>query len=105
MHQNDNANQPITKEDDHQRRYEYGVREVDRWTQARQAIAADGADLTRRFDEQIAEHVRNWGPEGEGLRILQRDRDSHQEQTEARLQEADQRLTTYRNIVLMQGRI
>ena len=97
--------QLTTREDDHQRRYKYGVREVQRWTKARQAIAADGADLTRRFDEQIAEHIRNWGTGGEGLTILQWNRDSYQEQTEERLQEADRRLTIYRNIVLMQGRI
>ena len=97
--------QPTTSQEDRQRRYEYGVREVQRWTRAKKAITTDGADLTRRFQEKIAEHAREWGTEGDGLKILRWNMESFQEQTEERLQEAERRLTTYRNIVLMQGRI
>lgn len=97
--------QPTTSEEDRQRRYEYGVREVQRWTSAKKAIAKDGADLTRRFDKKIAEHIREWGHGGEGLRILQWNKEAFQEQTEQQLQDAEYRLTFYRNIVLMQGRI
>ena len=97
--------QLTTREDDHQRRYEYGVREVQRWTRAKKAIAEDGADLTRHFEEKITDHIREWGTEGEGLKILRWNMESFQEQTEQKLQEAEYRLTIYRNIVLMQGRI
>ena len=92
-------------EADRQRRYEYGVREVERWTRAKKAIARDGADMTRRFQEKITEHVRDWGTEGEGLKCLRWHMESYQEDTERQLQEAEYRLTIYRNIVLMQGRI
>lgn len=94
-----------TAEINRQRRYEYGVREVERWTRAKKAIVRNGADLTRRFEEKIAEHVREWGTEGEGLKCLRWHMESYQENTERQLQEAEYRLTIYRNIVLMQGRI
>ena len=97
--------QPTTSKEDYQRRYEYGVREVQRWTKAKKAIVRNGADMTRRFEEKITEHVREWGTEGEGLKCLRWHMESHQENTERQLQEAEQRLTVYRNIVLMQGRI
>jgi len=97
--------QPTTSQEDRQRRYEYGVQEVQRWTRAKKTITTDGADLTRRFQEKIAEHAREWGTEGDGLKILRWNMESFQEQTEELLQEAERRLTTYRNIVLMQGRI
>lgn len=88
-----------------QHRYEYGVREVERWTRAKKATAKNGADLTQRFQEKIAEHAQQWGTEGEGMKILRWNMESYQEQTEQQLQEAEYRLTVYRNIVLMQGRI
>ena len=96
---------PTYNEESRQRRYEYGVREVQRWTKAKKAIAAGGADLTQRFQEKIAEHIRKWGTEGEGLKTLRWNMQSYQEQTEQQLQEAEYRLSVYRNIVLMQGRI
>jgi hypothetical protein len=86
-------------------RYEYGVREVQRWTQARKAIAQQGEETTRRFQQEMAEHARKWGPEGEGMKFIRWNMESWQEETERHLQEADQRLAIYRNIVLMQGRI
>lgn len=88
-----------------QARYEYGVREVQRWTEAKKAIAASGADMTRRFEQKIIEHAREWGTEGEGMKILRWNMEAQQEQTEEELQEAEYRLTFYRNIVLTQGRI
>lgn len=96
---------PADSEADRKRRYEYGVREVERWTRAKKAIAKDGAEMTRRFEATITEHVQKWGTEGEGLKILRWSMEAQQEQTEQRLQEAERRLSTYRNIVLMQGRI
>ena len=95
-----------TKEEaDRIRRYEYGIREVESWTKAKKAIAADGEDTTRRFQEKMAEHAQEWGSDGEGMKALRQGMESFQEQTEERLQEADYRLAIYRNIVLMQGRI
>ena len=96
---------PTDDEAARKRRYEYGVKEVERWTRAKKAIAADGADLTQRFQEKMKEHARQWGSEGEGMKILRWNMEAHQERTEELLQDADKRLTTYRNIVLMQGRI
>lgn len=93
------------KEAARQHRYEYGIREVERWTQAKKVIAADGADLTRRFQEKIAELSQRQGPHGEGVKVLQWNMERYQERTEELLQEADYRLAIYRNIVLMQGRI
>ena len=88
-----------------QARYEYGVREVQRWTQAKKAIAASGADITQRFQEKIAEFSQRQGPQGEGVKVLRWNMEAQQEQTEQELQDAEYRLTFYRNIVLMQGRI
>jgi hypothetical protein len=87
------------------RRYEYGIREVQRWSEARQAMAEQGEETTRRFQREMAEHARKWGTEGEGMKFIRRNMESWQEETERHLQEADQRLAIYRNIVLMQGRI
>lgn len=95
-----------TKEEaDRIHRYEYGIREVKRWTEAKKAIAADGEDTAQRFRETIAEHAQEWGTEGEGMKALRWNMDAFQQQTEEQLQEADYRLAIYRNIVLMQGRI
>lgn len=86
-------------------RYEYGIKEVQRWIEIKKAIIEDNEDTTRRFQETIAEHARKWGTEGEGMKILRWNMESFQQQAEEDLQEADYRLAIYRNIVLMQGRI
>jgi len=87
------------------RRYEYGLREVARWTQAKVAYAKSGAELTQQFEEQIARHGAQWGYEGEGMKALRWTMASFQDQTEYLIQEADYRLSVYRNIVLMKGRM
>ncbi|MFD2574638.1 hypothetical protein ACFSUS_28660 [Spirosoma soli] len=95
-----------TKEEaDRRRRYEYGIEEVKRWTKAKKAIAADGEDTTRRFLAGIEELSQRQGPQGAGVEVMRHNMALFQEQTEERLQEADYRLSIYRNIVLMQGRI
>lgn len=97
--------EPTKKEADRIRRYEYGVREVERWTRAKKAIAKDGDDTTRRFLVGIEEMSQRQGPQGAGVEVMRQHMALFQEQTEQRLQEADYRLAIYRNIVLMQGRI
>ena len=86
-------------------RYEFGLREVARWTQARAAHVKNGAELTQQFEQQIARHGQQWGYEGAGMKILRSNLAAYQNRTEELIQEADYRLSFYRNIVLMQGRM
>lgn len=93
------------READRQNRYQYGLREVQRWTEAKEAYIRDGVEMTRQFEEQIARHIAEWGPDSKGLPGFYYGMTSYQEQTERHIQEADYRLSFYRNIVLMNGRI
>lgn len=86
-------------------RYQYGLREVQRWTEAKEAYIREGAEMTRQFEEQIARHIAEWGPDSKGLPGFYYGMTSYQEQTEQHIQEADYRLSFYRNIVLMKGRM
>lgn len=85
------------------RRYEFGLREVARWTKAKAAYAKSGAELTQQFEQQIARHGQQWGYDGAGMKILRSNLAAYQNRTEELIQEADYRLSFYRNIVLMKG--
>jgi len=93
------------KEAARQHRYQYGIQEVQRWTKAKKSIAEGRAELIREYEQTITEHIARWGYGGEGLKWLEWNMEAQQERTEELLQEAEKRLTVYRNIVLMQGRI
>lgn len=93
------------QEADRKNRYQYGLREVQRWTEAREAYIREGAEMTQQFELQIARHIAEWGPDSKGLAGFYYGMSSYQEQTEWYVQEADYRLSFYRNIVLMKGRI
>lgn len=92
-------------EADRIRRYGYGLREVKRWTEAKEAYIREGAEITRQFEDQVAQHTAQWGVGSKGLPGFYYGMTSYQEQTEQHIQEADYRLSFYRNIVLMKGRI
>ena len=55
--------------------------------------------------KQIARHGQQWGYDGEGMKILRSNLAAYQNRTEELIQEADHRLSYYRNIVLMKGRM
>jgi hypothetical protein len=60
-------------------RYEYGIKEVQRLTQAKKAIVKDNEETTRRFQKAMADHARMWGTKGEGMKILRWNMESFQE--------------------------
>lgn len=93
------------QEADRQNRYQYGLHEVQRWTEAKEAYIREGAEMTRQFEEQIVRHIAQWGPDSKGLAGFYYGMASYQEQTEQHIQEADYWLSFYRNIVLMKGRM
>ena len=95
-----------TKEEaDRMHRYEYAIQEVKRWTQAKQAWIKSEAQTHQELEEQIADLDRRAGVSSGASEGLRRYLADCRHRLELDLQEADYRLTIYRNIVLMGGRI
>jgi hypothetical protein len=100
------TNSPEQSQQEAQRRdrYAYGVREVQRWTEAKQAWAEDNAQHIQEINEKITELENRAGNRevSEGLRSYLADVEATLEEN---MQTAEYRLSFYRNIVLMQGRV
>jgi TolA-binding protein len=101
---NTNTLEQSQREAQRRDRYAYGVREVQRWTEAKRAWAEDGAQHIREINEKITELETRTGDRqvSEGLRSYLAD---VEETLEENMQAAEYRLSFYRNIVLMQGRV
>lgn len=86
-------------------RYQYAIQEVKRWTQAKQAWIKSEMQAHQELEEQIADLDRRAGVNSGASEGLRRYLADCRHRLELDLQEADYRLTIYRNIVLMQGRV
>ena len=84
---------------------ENALKEVRRWNQAKRARAEDGAELDRLMGQQINELIQERGANSVIVRTVQEARQDYQHQYEVSVQEAEQRLVCYRNIILKQGRM
>ena len=95
-----------TKEEtDRIERCQYAIQEVKRWTKAKQAWIQSEAQAHQDLEEQIADLDRRAGVSSGASEGLRQYLAACRHQLEKDLQDADYRLTIYRNIVLMQGRI
>ena len=84
---------------------ENALKEVRRWNQAKRVRTEDGAALDRMMSQQINKLIQEQGADRVIVRRVQQTRQDYQHQYEISVQDAEQRLVCYRNIILMQGRI